>query len=165
MAAPDAAFQSAVGENIRLRNRTCQEQGIVQRQRMTEGMEADPARALGYRREHRQRVRRDAKLLEKMMFDHRIGIESYGIRMLDLAHDLPGQLGMWLIQWRLHFRIDSETHGWSPQLLSAPYTGCSSPRLCPPSCRAVGRVFPGHFWHTNPMTRQLAWKSRQYASP
>jgi hypothetical protein len=90
MAAPDTAFQAAVGKNIRLRNRPCQEQGVVQRQRMTEGAEADPTRALGGRGEHRQRVRRDAELLEKVMLDYRIGIKSHRIRMLDLAHDLPG---------------------------------------------------------------------------
>ena len=77
---------------------------------MTERTEANPTGALGGRREQRQRVRRDAKLLEKVMLDNRIGIESYGIRMLDLAHDLPCQISMWFVQGRLHFRIDSETH-------------------------------------------------------
>src|SRR5512132_321522 len=87
---------------------------------MTERTEANPTSALGGRREQRQRVRRDAKLLEKVMLDNRIGIESDGIRMLDLAHDLPGQIRMWLVQGRLHFRVDSETHRRSPQLLSMP---------------------------------------------
>src|SRR5215475_14450445 len=117
MSAPDPAFQSTVCENIRLRNLSCQEQRIVQRECMTERPEANPVGTLGCRCEQRQWVRRDAKLLEKVMLDHRIGIESDGIRMLDLAHNLPGQLRMGLVQGRLHFRIDSETHQWSPPIL------------------------------------------------
>src|SRR5262249_16864963 len=93
-----------------------QEQGIVQREHMAERPEANPMGPLGGRREQRQRVRRDAKLLEKVMLDHRIGIEADGIRMLDLAHDLPGQIRIGLVQGRLHFRVDAETHRWSPQL-------------------------------------------------
>jgi transcriptional regulator of acetoin/glycerol metabolism len=58
---------------------------------------------------------------------HRIELKSDGIRMLDLAHDLPCELSVWLVQGRLQFHRDSELHRGSPSRLRGSSWLCSGP--------------------------------------
>jgi len=54
-----------VGEQIGLRNRARQDQGIMERERVAQGAEANPLGVLGRRHEHGERVCRNPKLWEK----------------------------------------------------------------------------------------------------
>src|SRR5262249_5348237 len=71
---------------------------------------ADPLRALRGRREKRQGIRGDRKLLKKMMVDHGVDVESHLIGMFNLPENLPSHLGIGFSRGRLHLGIDTESH-------------------------------------------------------
>ena len=76
--------------------------------------EADAIGSLRRRSEHRQRVRRNGKLLEEMMIYHGIDIKAAFVGVLDLAHDFPDHFVVRLSRRRLNLAIDAKSHASSP---------------------------------------------------
>src|SRR5262249_62429788 len=112
-----------VGQDVSFCDHSRQPHGILERKRVQRSTEADTIRPLRRRGEHSQWVRRNRKLLEEMMINHRVNIESAIIRVLDLPHDLPGLVVMRLPQRGLHFAINPKPH----QVLSwGKYTSAKS---------------------------------------
>ena len=67
MSASQAALQTAFGQNVGFGDHAGEAHRVFQRQGVKSGSEADAIRSLGGGREHRQRVRRNGKLLKEMV--------------------------------------------------------------------------------------------------
>jgi hypothetical protein len=110
VSASQPTFHAAVGEWIGLRNRARKDQGIMERECVAQGAEANPLSVLGRRHEHGERVSRNAKLWEKVMLDHGVRIKAHRIGVDDLSHDLPRQVVVGLLRRTLGFCVDAKTH-------------------------------------------------------
>ena len=107
--ASQPTFQAAMGEQVSLRNGTCEDQGIMQRECVAQRTEAQPLRVLG-RHEHGEWVSRNPKLREKVMLNHGVRIKPHLIGVDHLAHDLLRQVVVGLLRRALCFRVDAKTH-------------------------------------------------------
>src|SRR5437870_2517475 len=116
MSSSQPAFQTSVGEDVRFGNHARQTHRILERERMERRAEANSLRTLRGGSKHCKRIRRNRELLEKVMIDDRIHIESAFVCMLDLPHDLPSHVVVRLPRRRLNFAVDPESH-CSPLLL------------------------------------------------
>jgi hypothetical protein len=99
-----------MGEDVGLRNLAREEQGIMERERVAQGAEANPLGVLGGRHEHGKRAGRDPKLREKVMLDHGVRIKVRLIGVDHLPHNLLRQVVVGLLRRTLGFRVDAKTH-------------------------------------------------------
>ena len=130
MSASQAAFQTAVGENVGFGDHAGQTHRIFQGKSMECGAEADTAGPLRRRREHGERISGDGELLKEVVVDGRVHIEAALVGVLDLMHDFPDHFVVRLAWRSLNFAIDAESHVVF-LLLTADRLGLSrSLRLC-----------------------------------
>src|SRR5438094_6338344 len=143
MSSSQPAFQTSVGEDVRFGNHARQTHRILERERMERRAEANSLRTLRGGSKHCKRIRRNRELLEKVMIDDRIHIESAFVCMLDLPHDLPSHVVVRLPRRRLNFAVDPESHCLRYRFLSAE-CDCGLAALLPMPFETgpISRYFP-----------------------
>src|SRR5438552_16549188 len=92
MSSSQPAFQTSVGEDVRFGNHARQTHRLLEREGMERRAEANSLRTFRGGSKHCKRIRRNRELLEKVMIDDRIHIESAFVCMRALPHDLPSHL-------------------------------------------------------------------------
>src|SRR6266850_7097631 len=110
MTASQAAFEATVREDIGFGNHAGEAQRIFKGQCMQRSAETNTVRTLCSRCKHGQRIRRNRKLLEEMMINDGINVETGFVGVFDLTHDLPGLIVVRLAWRSLHLAVDPKTH-------------------------------------------------------
>src|SRR5438067_1867399 len=85
---------------------------------MQSSTEADPLGPLRCCCKHGEGIGGNGKLLEKVVVDYGVHIESTFIRMFDLAHHLPGCVIKRLSGGCLHFAVNAKSHADLLNILS-----------------------------------------------
>src|SRR5262249_29377199 len=107
MPAPQAAFEASVGKDVGLGDLPSKAHGVFERKRKEGHSKANAFCPLRRSREKREGIGGNRKLLEKMMVDHGVDIESRLVGMLNLPENLPSHFGMGFSRGRLHFGVDT----------------------------------------------------------
>ena len=110
VSASQPTFQAAMREQVGFRNGAREDQGIMERECVAQGAEAQPLCVLGGCHEHGEWVSRNPKLREKVMLDHGVRIKPHLIGVDHLTNNLPRQVVVGLLRRALCFRVDAKTH-------------------------------------------------------
>src|SRR5262250_802221 len=105
MPTPESALQAPVGQYVGFGDHPRQTHRIFKGQSVQSSAKPNSVSALRGRCEHGKRIGGNRKLLEEMMVNDRVHVETDVIGVLDLMHDLPDHVVMRLTGRSLNFAI------------------------------------------------------------